>query len=360
MKNDWVRAASALPLGFAQVREDPLIDGGLLRRLESRPRVLMIASGGCTAAYLAATCDIGELVLVDPNPAQIALTRLKLRLLAEDSPSSRMAILGHASMAPEDRAHELERRLDALGLDIDVVGPEALVVTRGPDHAGRYEALFAQLAAALQPQKAAVEELLAMRDPAKQALRVKPGSALGNLLESAFTEVMDLENLVGLFGEGATRNPKKPFAEHFLNQVRGLLGRQPAAGNPFLWQMLLGKFQADHEYAWLSQPSPLRMPKIVWRIEPMTRVLATIDAGFDLIHLSNILDWLSPLQARETLELAADIAKPGSWIVVRQLNSILDIPTLSERFLWDRELSNTLLDSDRSFFYRAVHVGRRV
>ena len=50
----WVADAAALPIAFAQVREDPLIDFCVVERLGAAARLIMIASGGCTLAFLAA------------------------------------------------------------------------------------------------------------------------------------------------------------------------------------------------------------------------------------------------------------------------------------------------------------------
>ncbi|HBP18649.1 MAG TPA: hypothetical protein DEA08_12795, partial [Planctomycetes bacterium] len=79
---DWILAAQALPLAFALVREDPLQDQALVRQLAAERgsglAVLQIASGGCTAALLAREPAVAQLHLVDANPAQLALNRLKL------------------------------------------------------------------------------------------------------------------------------------------------------------------------------------------------------------------------------------------------------------------------------------------
>lgn len=77
----WLIEAAALPVAFAQVREDALVDAWMVRRLRREARVAMVASAGCTAALLAAHPRVQQLVVIDPNPAQIALTRLKLAML---------------------------------------------------------------------------------------------------------------------------------------------------------------------------------------------------------------------------------------------------------------------------------------
>ncbi|GDY12490.1 hypothetical protein LBMAG53_13680 [Planctomycetota bacterium] len=109
----WIADAVLLPLAFAQVREDPLVDLALLGGPGSR--VLMIASGGCTVARLAADPRVELIHAVDPNPAQLALARLKVSLLSSGS-SQRRQVLGRQPMAVEARQRALAGHLEALGL----------------------------------------------------------------------------------------------------------------------------------------------------------------------------------------------------------------------------------------------------
>ena len=44
---------------------------------------------------------------------------------------------------------------------------------------------------------------------------------------------------------------------------------------------------------------------------------------------------------------------------IRQLNSSLDIRNLPGGLEWDAARSASFLERDRSFFYRAIHVGRK-
>jgi S-adenosylmethionine-diacylglycerol 3-amino-3-carboxypropyl transferase len=355
---DWVSVAASLPLAFAQVREDPLLDLWVLDRLGHPARVALVASGGCTAAALAIT-GVEALHLVDPNPAQIAITRLKLELLRDSAPADRLRLLGHALLDPATRAARLSELLGRLGLPSDALGLPGRVAARGPDHAGRYEHLFGALRAELAEFAASIEALLQLSDPDEQARRVRPNEPLGKALDRAFAKVMALPNLVALFGEGATRNPREPFASHFARQLRWILGTRSAAGNPFLSQMLLGRFAPGAEHPWLQQPVLKSTPSLSWDASPMVPALEKHRGEFDLVHLSNILDWLDPEAARETLESAFSALRPGGWVIVRQLNSALDIPALCARIIWHRDAGSMLLERDRSFFYRAICVGER-
>jgi S-adenosylmethionine-diacylglycerol 3-amino-3-carboxypropyl transferase len=355
----WVEEAASLPVAFAQVREDARQDLALVGQAGDRVAVLLVASGGCTAAALAANPRVVRLHLVDPNPAQLALARLKLRLLETESPPDRLALLGHVPMPTEGRAPRLESLLAGLGLSPEVLGPPGLVARLGPDHAGRYEEVFVCLREALGGFKEDFAAVLRLDDPAEQARRVDPATPLGQALDDAFDRAMSLDNLVRLFGEGATRNPVEPFARHFARRTRHVLATLPARTNPYLWQMFLGRFPPGAASPWLEAPCPARLPQVTWVQATMDQALAGAPTAFDVVHLSNILDWLSPAQARTTLDRAWEALRPGGWVIVRQLNSSLDVPGLGGKFRWEREQAAVLHAGDRSFFYRALHLGRK-
>ncbi|MGL4420635.1 MAG: DUF3419 family protein, partial [Gemmataceae bacterium] len=202
----WVAEAATLPIAFAQVREDPWLDAAIVRRRGPQSRVLMIASGGCTLAYLAATCPIASIHVVDPNPSQLALAQLKLHLLQTVPPAERFALLGHSPLAADVRQERLRSALHSLDLAEESLGPPDVWARLGPDHAGRYERVFAEWRRAMRPYRDALVELLEMTNPVVQAARVAATTELGQAFDAAFQCVMDLPILVALFGEGATHN----------------------------------------------------------------------------------------------------------------------------------------------------------
>ena len=91
----------------------------------------------------------------------------------------------------------------------------------------------------------------------------------------------------------------------------------------------------------------------------MAAALQEAREEFDFVHLSNILDWLTPEEALTTLDLAASALRRGGWVLLRQLNSTLDIPNLGPGFSWQRGDAEFLHARDRSFFYRQLHLGRK-
>ena len=356
----WTVSAALLPLCFAQVREDPRIDASLLAGTGGKANVVMVASGGDTATLIVAQGLASRLHLVDANPAQLALTRLKLEILRVVQPRDRPTILGHGPDLRGTRAEILARMLGSLSLSPDTLGPPDFVGIVGPDHAGRYEVLFDHLRRHLRPRRAEIEVLLAMDDPAAQSRMLRADGGLNEAVEMAFRSVMSLENLVALFGEGATRNPARDFPGHFTERAFRALATFPACTNPFLATLFLDEPATAGYPDWLSVPNPPRWPDISYSDTTMVAALRELPEGkADLVHLSNILDWLPPEEATLTLELAHRALRPGGMTVIRQLNSSLDIPSLTSRLYWDALLGDKLLARDRSFFYRRIHVGRR-
>ena len=86
--------------------------------------------------------------------------------------------------------------------------------------------------------------------------------------------------------------------------------------------------------------------------------LADRPGAFVFVHLSNILDWLDAEEARTTLDVARRALRPGGWTLIRQLNSSLVIESLGAGFEWHPTRARRLHRKDRSFFYRALHLGR--
>lgn len=351
--------AAMLPLAFAQVREDALLDQSVVDGLGADARLIMVASGGCTAALLASMPQVRCLRLVDTNPAQLALTKLKLRLLSEPSVARRLQLLGHLGMPAEERRQELQDLFSEIGLEENVLGPIALVARLGPDHVGRYERVFAALRRALASSQTELDSLLSLFKVGAQIRAAAPESLLGRRLDEALENVMSLPNLVRLFGAKATGNPLAPFSRHFACRIRRTLAEGPACDNPYLWQMLKGRYPAGCWAPWFARAAPQTLPKVEFANTSMEQALESAKEPCDFIHLSNILDWLSPKEALRTLQIAGRALKPGGRVFIRQLNSALNIRQAGTMFEWLDKESEALHKKDRSFFYRALHLGRK-
>lgn len=357
VSKSWLEQAEQLPLAFSMVREDALIDLAIARSKASPPHVFMIASGGCTLATLAAANCVSSIHAVDINPAQLNLCRLKLRLLQFSAPHLRKSMLGHSYMSSDERKEALFEHFAELNLPSNCFGNIDLVARRGPDQAGRYEHLFEQLRAHLSPYHERLMELLTLDDIAQQQQFLRLHKDLIGNLRAAFESVMADDDLARLFGEAALRNRTIPFAEHFFEQTLNNLNTLPARSNPYLWQVLAGCFPTGSSIPWLMMNQTESIPEVSFEQNNALDALRHSKNRFDMIHLSNVLDWFNENDARELLEIAHQKLNDSGTIVIRQLNSTLKIRELGNKFIWDEQLSQQYLEADRSYFYKQLHIG---
>lgn len=353
-KEDWLEKAEKFPIAFAQVREDSQIDVLLAGRIYNKTRGIMVASGGCTAAHLASTGIFTHLTLVDTNPVQLELARLKLFLLQNGTKSERMGLLGYSNLDASKRKEGLLNIFEANSIHKNTFGDFDIVASIGLDYAGRYELLFARLQERLKNIPA--NDILFQIDCAKeQKLFLNENPSYLSALKNVFTEVMDLDNLVRLFGKEATQNSIKPFSLHFFERTIAVIETLPAASNPYLAQLLQGKFYSK-EYEWLSLPKQNLATELQFVKSSMLEALSKSKTKYDFIHLSNILDWLDNNQATQLLYAASQKLTYGGQLVVRQLNSSLQIPNLCPDLFWQPEIASDLHKKDRSFFYQKIHI----
>jgi len=354
----WAREACALPLVSSQTLEDALQDVEVARSLE-RPgvRALVAGGGGCTAAALGALPEVEGVHLVDENPAQLALSRLKVHLLRVD-PAERLGLLGHVPLSAQTRAERLEAALAELDLEPEALGPPELVAREGPDYAGRLEHVLAALRSELDLHHSCLQELLDLRDLPEQQRRVGPETTLGRALDRAFAAVLApgvVEALLGRIDEADA-----PLARQLAERTRRALGSRPAAGNPYLWQMLAGRFPHGARTPWLESGPRARPVEVAADAAAPVEVLADgADAAYDTIHLSAGLDGLDADELGDLLAQAWRRLRPGGAVVVRLFSNGVDVPACGPDLDWDAEYAERLQDEGRCCFAASLHVGRK-
>lgn len=355
--SNWCDLITPYPIAFSQVREDPANDLAVIENLNrDHLKGIMIASGGCTAAVLLASQKFDALTLVDMNPAQIALAKLKVHLLTHAEPEQRLRILGHLPHETNDRKTYLAEFCQEQDLSPDVWGPLDKVSQYGPDCAGRYEFLFRQLSHALMPIHKDINLLLASDDVDQQINILEKLPHIQKHIKECIEDIMSLPNLVALFGSAATQNAVRPFPEHFFLQTMKALKTLPGNTTSYLSQFLTSRFQNDpHPWINIEPQSNLITPSYV--LASMGDALKASDQKYDFIHLSNILDWLTADQAQDLLTLTKEHLTPGGVTIIRQLNSHLDFTSVFPELSWDMDFADKLHQKDRSFFYQRLYVG---
>lgn len=357
--SEYAIKAEKEPIAFSIVREDSTQDQEIIKRYfpEEKVSMIMIASGGCTAAQLVSQSSINDLTLVDPNLAQLELTRFKINLLMLPT-QKRLEILGYLPMNPQDRKDIMQGYMKALNIKSDLFGNLDAIASCGLDFTGRYEKVFEALRNHLSNYKEEIENIFKINNIEEQIKYLSSETELGQAFDKAFVEVMSQENLVKLFGKKATANRVQNFSKHFVERIRVYLSNHLASKSPWLANMLLGHFNNNLMFPWLTSKINKDLPEINYVNSFMNNALDQAKPNtYHIVHLSNIIDWLTPEEAEKTLELAYNALKPGGIVIIRQLNSNVDIVKLGKKFNWDLKTSKEFLHNDHSFFYRNFFIG---
>ena len=328
-------------LQFAVTREDPNVELAVLSRFP-RSRLLLIASGGCTALTLRALLPDAHITLVDANPEQLQHVDRKLAALRELRGADLLRAFG---VGEAGRASEL---------------------TEG----GNFEGLFRGL-------RQFTHDFVLPREAWLRLFGDEPSAFdIAELRAAFFTnaywpvgfQLFFSDALLNtMFGPDATQHAVPgSYPGYFQGLIeRGLL-RDDARNNPFLQHIFLGHYM-DRE---ACVPPFLKPSSLHTGAPESARGQLASFAGFvedlpnlhehDFVNLSNILDWTAPEGVARLCTRLADRLAPGSVVLWRQLNHQRDIEAcFGGRFTFDPDFGAELQRSDRSLFYSSIHVGVR-
>src|SRR5262245_42784271 len=259
-------------LQFAVVREDPLLESRLLARMTSR-RAFLIASGGCTILHLACEFPNVEITALDANPVQIDHARAKLAAYSR-------------------------------GDDLDT--------WQGLSQRGNFESLFRGLRQFLQEMVADLEEW-------EQIIKM-PGLPVDRLFTHKYwTVAFDLffhdKLLVAMFGPDAIQHASPgSYPRYFQAAFEAGLRRTDRSQNYFLHHVLLGRYLPEALPVFIrSEPRSVDVQFVEGTLENAPHF-----SRYNLISLSNLFDWMSPLVIDAVLRRLSEEARPGAVVLLRQ------------------------------------------
>ncbi len=315
-------------LRFAVVREDSDVEAALVERLHAR-RVLVIASGGCTALNLATRFADLEVVAFDQSRAQIDHVRAKAELLASGG-----------------------RHVQAL-LNVEVDGAAGL------NQSGEFEKLFRTLRRFIEEFVASPEQIRRFfAGPASDAERAELRQLwiASRYWPAGFAVAFNDPLLHAMFGPQATQHAAPGSYPGYFQRVfeRGLCAPR-AHRNPFLQHILLGHYRAKDAPVYVTAQRPLSVTLIEGSLEDVPDL-----DRFDLYSLSNVFDWSDDELVSRWVDLLAERARPWAAVLVRQLNNDRDLsPFFESAFAVEAKLGADLLERDRSLFYNRIVVAFR-
>ncbi len=352
-------------IAFSQVREDPRIELRVIQELAKRQphalRVLLVASGGCTALSLLTCPAIAKIEAVDLNPAQLHLVELRRQALIHLSLEEQLQLIGvDRSASDRDRLSIYERLSSNLPASTKAFwDTRQEQIAFGVNQVGRFEQLFRELAEkfvqmGIEPLR---EPLTAIQHPQWR---------------DPFEQIFERGKLVQTFGEAAVNySMDRSFGEHFADVFAQALRRFIPNENYFLTQVWGDRYALNLQgegvplYLQTSAQNDIRtlgtdrLQLHQGAFVASLHQLAELEK-FDLIQFSNISDWMPLSNLHQMLTDAAACLKSGGAIIGRRLNGDHHLASImAEHIAIDLALSQELLASDRSFFYREVVVGFR-
>lgn len=308
-------------ISFAVVREDPIIESHLVADLGLK-NLLLVASGGCTALSLNARHPDISITLFDMNQAQLELVREKSRRLG--------ASIDH---------------LDFSDWNIETDNPKGL------NTGGKFEKLFQSFRSFIHTFIITDKVLTKLFDDSDRA-------PLQSMLKSPYWPVaFDLyfsdSLLLTMFGPDAVQHADSGSYPRYFQKVfeEGFAGDN-FADNPYLQHVFLGYYkQRKSCWPWyLQKPTPSNFTYIhsdISRIDLKT---------YDLISLSNIFDWMSLSESTQILDKIAANAKPGTYVLIRQLNNTYDYAKGHASFHHHKHVAQALHTQDKSLFYNKLTI----
>lgn len=314
---------------FAVVREDPMVEAELVR-LTQASNVLLIASGGCTALTLQALFPDLHITLVDFNPAQLERVRQKMRALRDVDTATR------------------HRRFN-----IETNDPSGL------NQNGNFESLFRGLREFIFDLVANEAEIRALFEKRDRLVEVSEVLFSSKYWSVAFDLYFSDALLNAMFGPDATQHAEAgSYPRYFQTLFEKGLTALNAFDNYFLHHVFLGYYlqrPASLPYYLLSPPTDYRFEMVEGTLDQVPEL-----QRFDLISLSNIMDWMPLTEITSLISHLQNKMKPGATVLYRQLNNHTDLSTdFGDAFEFNTALGVRFQETERSLFYSSIHVGKR-
>ena len=314
---------------FAVVREDPMIEAELVRLTEAS-NVLLIASGGCTALTLQALFPDLHITLVDFNPAQLERVREKMSALRDVDGVTR------------------HRRFN-----IGTSDPKGL------NQSGNFESLFRGLREFIFDLVADEAEIRVLFEEEERLANVSKVLFSSKYWRVAFDLYFSDSLLNAMFGPDATQHAEAgSYPRYFQTLFEKGLTSAKAFDNYFLHHVFLGYYlqrPASLPYYLLAPPTDYHFQMVEGTLDQVPEL-----QRFDLISLSNIMDWMPLAEIASVIGHLQNGMKSGASVLYRQLNNYTDLSTyFGDSFEFDAALGVQFQNIERSLFYSSVHVGKR-
>jgi S-adenosylmethionine-diacylglycerol 3-amino-3-carboxypropyl transferase len=356
------------PLQFSVMREDPRLEELLLDSIgPGEKRFFGITAAGCTLLQLAARPDLISLVGADLDPHQTAWARFRINAARLLNRRDFCRLTGVSQIDPATREALLNKVAQVLPAEERAFfKSERAFFVEGAFDDGTFERLFSCW-------RTFVERFVARREAIQRffegELQARAALLESELWPVSFELFFHHRLLSSLFGSDAVQHaPPGSYPLHFRTRFEWALEQPGAPKNPYLSHVLRGRYGAlDQALALPDFLLPERYERLAEGVSRIalftgrvTEALLKHPGPYQVIQLSNILDWLNESESQILAGPVLESLAPGGFLLLRQLNNVRPLPQAWVRTLdFDPALERDLQTRDRSFLYSAIRVGRK-
>ena len=313
---------------FSQVREDSDVELYVDNLFKDYKKYLLVGSGGCTLFTLLSVIEPDanfSIDIIDQNIEQIYLIKLKLAVIKYFNDKERILDFFEGCFKPT----EYDEIFNCLILENDCKTfweNNKNFIYSGINQGGTFERLFKEL--------------------------------VDN--DYNFEKVFDKNNLIEKFGSDAVVNSlNQEFYDHFRNIMENYQKNYKIEDNYFYYQIVNNKYERNCLPKYFDN-----LDKVITNsskvnyicsdfFEYVSANASQIDIKYNMIHTSNLTDWLNIQKLDTLLNNLNELLVPDGYIVMRRLNGDYQLKEIV------RNKFNILnIDiHDKSEFYKEVVIG---
>ena len=308
---------------FSQVREDPIIEINLHTKLiNNNKRYLIVGSGGCTLLTLLSKIknDVDVIDVIDFNKSQLYLIQLKIAIICYFKNNIDGILDFWEGILSSDRIDYIFNKLE-LTNECKNYWVENNLLYNGINQNGTFELLFKEL------------------------------------VNSNFNYeyAFDRNRLKEKFGEDSVINSlNNEFYDHFKKVINKYNKDET---NYFYHQILYNKYDRNHLPQYFNNIFNIikNIQKINYINDNIVEYISKTDIKYDLIHTSNITDWMDSSKYKNFLIDIDNNLKNNGIVIMRRLNG--DHQLLDDNF---KIFTNIDIPEDKSYFYNEIVAGQKL
>lgn len=325
--NTILRETRESPLMFSQTWEDPMVEYNVIKNNDCK--ICLIGAAGDTFCTLAAINSarnfINSVDLIDVNPNQLYLCKLKCALLSHFNGTDIKSILMMGTMTDEITMDLLQDLLNKKLIDSETYEfwkENKQLLSKGVSRCGRFERLF------------------------------KIANILGY-------KVFDEKTLINSFGESAVKYSTSSFVDFFANIRSKYFNTYSNFSQNYFYQQYVYNCYSecgDQPLYFLTKSFNINYPVQYVNLSIVDHLKNVPNNHYHLVSFSNLFDWMYQKEFHSAIEEICRTLTKGGVATFRRLNSDSNLMESLKTFAKysDYNLSFEEDIFDKSHFYQEV------